>query len=56
MPLDTPIRLRPGKSVGLYVHSQRQGDQAIVSYANAHQKKLLEEFIKKTGLKCVFPQ
>jgi hypothetical protein len=33
-----------------------QGDQAIVTYATASEKKLLEEFIKKTGMKCAWPE
>ena len=33
-----------------------QGDQAIVTYADAREKGLLEAFIKKSGLKCAWPE
>jgi len=40
--LDEPIRLRPGDAVGVYVHSTRRGDQAIV-YDNQRSRVSSED-------------
>jgi len=42
MKLDPPVQIKPGATIGLYVHSQQRGDQAIV-YNNQRSEVTVED-------------